>query len=116
MIALGLIVATLAVVRATRLITTDQLTDPLRHALTRRFPPTNREVVRPETGRPIPDSATITPHWIVKLAACDWCVSFWLALGAALVLHAIGLMPEWRWVGMGWWGMAGAAGLLLGWA
>jgi hypothetical protein len=108
-----LLAAVLAVVRATRLVTTDEVSAPARHALARRFPPRSGPQIRPETGEEIPTAVQLRPHWLLRLVYCDWCVSFWLSLLVALALHAAGLLDPWRWVVLAWWAIAGAAGLLL---
>ena len=111
-----LVAVSLAVFRVTRLVTTDDLAAPARRALRRRFPPTAGPLYREETGLPIPDTATIRPHWLVALSSCRWCLSVWLAAAAVLLLHASGFLDSWRWVVLAWPAVAGAAGLLGDWS
>ena len=59
MTALLVVVAALATYRVTRLVTADQITEPLRAFAERR-------------------------KWTGYLAQCDWCLSIWVAPGPAL--------------------------------
>lgn len=56
---LDLAVIVLAALRLTRLVTTDDLTSPLRERLWRRFPPSTR---------------------LGYLVTCNWCSSFWVSV------------------------------------
>ena len=108
-----LVLLVLAVVRATRLITTDSITLSWRRSLARRYPPSTVAQIAEQTGRPIAGAATLSPHWVVKLVNCSWCVSFWLALVGVVGLHFAGYVSRWQLVVLAWWGVAGGAGLLL---
>jgi len=66
MTALLVLVAALATYRVTRLVTADQITEPLRAFAERR-------------------------KWTGYLAQCDWCVSIWVAPGPAV---AVVLWPD----------------------
>ena len=65
----------LALARVTRLFTKDEITDPLRVVIFRRF------------GQ---DSS------IAYFAECPWCVSIWFAFGSAWYVF---LLTDWTW----WW-------------
>jgi hypothetical protein len=109
---LAFAVMTLAVVRATRLVTTDDLTEPMRRWLGRRFPPYRRTLTYKDGEAA---SHVTVPSFVVRLSSCDWCVSVYLAAVAALVGKWTHMVPTWQWIGWSWLGMAGGAGLLLGW-
>ena len=68
----------LAVARVTRLITTDQITDPPRRALLSRLSEQRRA-----------DRA------ITYLATCDWCVSIWVAAPAAVLVTSRYVTSRW---------------------
>jgi hypothetical protein len=96
MTALALAVMVLATARLTRLVTTDEITHHFRRRLS-----TRRE--------------TEGPTFWAQLVYCNWCVSVWVALVAALVARGTGLVSTWSWVVWAWLAIAGGAGLLLGW-
>lgn len=97
MTALAFVVMTLAVARATRAVTTDEVTEPMRGWMAERW------------------SDELGPRWPVVLVNCDWCIGFWLALLAAVLGKVTGLVHTWTWAGWCWPGMACAAGLTLRW-
>jgi hypothetical protein len=110
---LALVLLVLAVLRATRLVTTDSLTLNLRRALTRRFPPTAQPLYVEATAEPANGASVLTPHWLVKFVSCNWCVSFWFSLAGVVGLHFAGYLDRWQLVILAWWGVAGAAGYLM---
>jgi hypothetical protein len=61
-------------------------------------------------GRIDPDRKT----WIGEGYNCVFCVSFWLALGAALFVSLLGYADAWAWP-LTWLGIAGAVALLFRW-
>lgn len=67
-----LVVCALAVARATALVVADDITQPLRDAALRRL----------HAGSPI-----------AELITCPWCVSMWLAFGAAPLAWWYGTHP-----------------------
>jgi hypothetical protein len=97
MTALAFAVMVLATARITRLVTTDEITYRWRRPLANRR---NRD-----TG----------PTFMAQLVYCNWCVSVWIALAAALVARFTGLVHTWSWMVWAWLAIAGGAGLLLGW-
>ena len=97
MSALAFVVMSLAIVRGSRAVTTDEVTDGTREWIARRW------------------TDELGPRWPVILVNCDWCVGFWLALVAVVVGKFTHLVPTWTWAGWCWPGMAGAAGLTLRW-
>ena len=109
---LGLVIVTLAVMRVTRLVVADDITEPLRQAVTRRWPYQSKPMIRTYDAQPITETAQLVPQWPTKLLACQWCVSFWLSLAGALLAHASGVLPTWTEFGWGWPAIAGGAGLL----
>lgn len=109
---LVLVVLGLGTYRVTRLITTDTVTAPLRYALARRFPGGTRPLVRPETGKDIPETGEVHFHWVVELIYCDWCVSVWVAAVLVLAAHFTGLIGPWRWAGLAWPAVATLSGLV----
>ena len=108
-----LVVATLAVLRGTRLVTTDEVTAPLRLAVLRRWPSRVEPPTHPHTGQEMGDGGRAVPSWPVKLISCNWCVSFWLSGAVALGLHYSGFVPTWRWTVLAWWALAGSSGAAL---
>lgn len=109
---LALVLAAFAVMRVTRLVTTDEVAQPLRLALVRRFPPSTKPLIQPQTGDEVEGAAVFAPHWVVVLLSCGWCLSFWLALVAVIALHFAGWLNSWALVALAWLAVAGAAGIL----
>lgn len=60
------LLAVLATARLTRLVTADQILEPIRARLIRRY------------GEP-------TESKLMYLMTCDWCASFWIAVPVAVV-------------------------------
>jgi hypothetical protein len=74
LLVLAVVLYVLAVARITRLINADEITDPVRVAIGRRY--------------------GFESRWFY-LVSCAWCVSFWIGLATApLLTHALGL-PIW---------------------
>jgi hypothetical protein len=90
-----LLLAMLTVVRLTILVTRER--GPF--DLAERF----REVVLVRYGG---------GDWRYAGITCPWCVSFWLALPAAAAIWPTLTIPWWL-IWIGWWGLAGAAMLIL---
>ena len=109
---LALVIVTLAVMRVTRLVVADDLTEPMRQAVTRRWPYQSKPLIRPYDSQPIDETAQLVPQWPTKLLACQWCVSLWLSLAGALIAHASGLDDSWTTTVWSWPAIAGGAGLL----
>lgn len=61
-------------------------------------------------GRLDPDQKT----WIGRGINCVFCVSFWLALVAALFVSVLGYADPWAWP-LTWLGIAGGCALLFRW-
>lgn len=101
----------LATYRLTRLVTTDDLTAPLRLRLAERYP-AHVGPVRDSNGRAVAGSATNVPSAIVVLVHCVWCMGIWVALGAALALHFAGLCNSWTYVVLTWLAAATVVGFL----
>ena len=93
---LTFVLVSLTAARVTRLITSDSLTTPLRHALV--------------------NHASQRKHapWYVVLVHCDWCVSIWVAGAATLVAVGLGL-SSWHAALFLWGGSAFLAGAVLAW-
>lgn len=91
-----LAVMVLAVARLTRLVTTDDITEPWR--------------ARVMTHQPLG-----SPTWFARMIVCNWCVGIWVALVAAVVARLTGLVTTWVWAVWAWFAVAGGSGLLLGW-
>lgn len=85
-----LVLVSLAGYRATRLVTTDEISAPLRDRLHR------------EGGRPR----------LVGFVNCDWCVGVWVCLAAALLVHLGGLVDSWAYVALLWLAAATVVGFL----
>lgn len=68
MIVFEYVILALAVWRLTRIVTTDEITAPLRERIWRRFPPGNSQFGYAFT--------------------CDWCISIWTA-SAAMTMYKI---------------------------
>jgi hypothetical protein len=105
---LAFVVITLAVSRTTRLVTTDDVFEPLRKRLSQRVR------FRASPQLPLARARRHVP-WYVALVNCDWCVSFWLGAVAALIAKTTGLAETWVWAGWCWPGCAAGAGLVLQW-
>ena len=75
----GLMVGT----RATRIITADRVTEPLRERLLHRFG---------------------VEHRLVYFVHCTWCVGFWVALVTALLVW---FTSPHEWPMSAWWGIPG---------
>jgi uncharacterized protein DUF1360 len=103
--------AVLACYRATRLVTTDTITAPMRHGVLRRFPPRTLPLEDP-AGQPIEGTAGLRPTWQVELVNCTWCIGLWVALALVLALHFTGYANSWLIVGFAWFAVAAVAGLL----
>ena len=82
----------LAVARLTRLVTTDELTRPVRQALVRRLPDRS--------------------PW-AYLLVCRWCLSMWVAAPAAVAWWVLSAGP--RWSGH-WWADIPSVALALSYA
>lgn len=113
---LVLIVLSLATYRVSRAIAVDEVTEPFRMAVARRWPPSTYPLQRRETGREIPDTADLVASWPVRLIYCEWCLSVWAAAALVLGAHFAGLVGPWRWVGFSWPAVAALAGLVANWA
>jgi Protein of unknown function (DUF1360) len=83
----------LAVYRATRLVTTDEITEPFRRRIQSRG---WREQVRLDARDVVIETRTIDApgargalaRWTFSLVTCNWCVSMWVAGGVLmLALH-----------------------------
>jgi hypothetical protein len=94
---LVLVVMILVVARATRLVTTDEI------------------FLRPRTWLGGRSSGDVVP-WYVVLVNCDWCVSVWVALVAAVVAKETSMVSTWTWAAWSWLAVAMGAGSLLTWA
>jgi hypothetical protein len=106
------VVATLAAYRVSRLITTDDITEPLRVAIIRRWPATVEAITNPNDGSPMPGSAISKPQWPVVLVHCTWCVSLWISLAVVLIAHATGFDNSWTLVAFDWLASATVCGFL----
>lgn len=96
-----LVLCTLGSYRLARLVTTDELTEPLRHWTLVRFPPRRGEI-EDDLGRPLPGTARLVPSLPVTLVNCTWCVGVWTTLLLVVVAHLIGVLPLWQLVLLGW--------------
>lgn len=103
---LAFVVITLAIARGTMVVTTDEITQPVRDQVLRRAG-ANEDAAMGWQGK---------PPWYVRLALCDWCVSFWLALVAAIIGRVTGLIHSDTWAAWCWPAMATSAGITLKWA
>lgn len=103
----------LAVDRASRLVATDDVTEPIRQAARRRWPPGVRPQVGPD-GQDLEGTAVLMANWRVRLLVCPRCVSFWLAALAALGLQLGGEIGSWPIAVLVWWGVAGGSAISLG--
>lgn len=112
---LVLVVLSLATYRVTRAIAVDEVAEPLRMALARRFPPSTYPLQRRETGHEIPETATVVPSWPVRLVYCEWCLSVWVSAALVLGAHYAGLVGPWRWVGFAWPAVAALSGAVTNW-
>jgi hypothetical protein len=99
---LAFVVITLAVARVTRAVTTDDVSLSFRERIESR-------------GRARSASYPPSTPWYVTFTECDWCVSFWLALIAAAIGKATGLIDSWTWATWCWPAMAAGAGMTLRW-
>lgn len=106
-----LVLAALATYRLTRLVTTDDLTEPMRHRVLVRFPP-RRGALEDDLGRPIPGSSRLVPSLPVTFVNCSWCVSVWIAGIVLVAVHFAGLLPSWQLAAVAWLAVATSAGLL----
>lgn len=77
---LVLILYALAVLRVTRLVNLDEITDPIRIAAAHAFGPESK---------------------IVYFLQCPWCVSMWLGLGTAWIVPVLTPLPLWLWPFLG---------------
>ncbi|MDQ8706206.1 DUF1360 domain-containing protein [Streptomyces sp. LHD-70] len=92
----------LAVARATRLITTDSLTRPLRDKLGERaLAAYRRDEQATDTSEREPSVPPRAPgeRGLYALVTCPWCIGFWLSMLAYVLIYAIGTwpstLPEW---------------------
>ena len=104
-------VVSLATYRVARLVAVDSLSADLRRWVARRWPPFAVTEEYDETGQPQPGASVIEASLPVKLIHCVWCLSVWVALGAALGVHFAGLLPSWQWTVLLWLGASTGAGL-----
>ena len=84
----------LAVWRATLVVTTDTITLGARRRILRRFP-ARTVPLSDANGDDVPGTATLRPRWPVVAVNCDWCVSPYLAAAACLAAHGAGLSDPW---------------------
>lgn len=101
----------LACYRVTRLVVTDELTQPLRDRVLRRWPPTNRPLLGFD-GQPRPDTGRLAPSWQVTLVNCSWCVGVWTSLAGVALLHWRGYLHSWTVSGFAWLATSAVVGFL----
>lgn len=109
---LVLLVCVGATYRVAHAISTEEPGAPLRHFMARRFPPSTRPLVRPETGLPIPDTATVVASWPVRLLQCEWCTSWWIALALCVALYYLGTFASFEWALICWPAVATGSGVI----
>lgn len=90
----------LATYRVSRLVTTDEITEPLREYLVERYPP--REVA----------PNRLVASWPVTFVHCSWCVSIWTSLALLVATFYLGLVPTWQLLAIAWPAVAAVAGLI----
>lgn len=89
---LAFVVVTLAVARATRVIVYDEIAQPLRAWVLRRWP---------------------LPSKPGKLITCYWCSAVWIALLACLLVHIVTSSLPWAWLPLNWFAVAYASSWVL---
>lgn len=89
---LAFVVVTLAVARATRVIVFDEIAQPLRAWILRRWP---------------------LPSKPGKLVTCYWCAAVWVALLACLLVHTVTPALPWTWLPLNWFAVAYSASWVL---
>ena len=94
-----LVLATLASYRLTRLICLDEISEPWRTSLLRRFPPSD-------------DRGTTVHRWPVRWVNCPWCVSVWTSAVLTLAVQGAGYSYGWAFDAIAWLAVAAAVGLL----
>lgn len=109
---LVLVVLAAGTYRVARLVSTDEVTAPLRHAMARRWPPSTKPPMRWQTGQPVPDAASLVASWPVRLVSCEWCTAVWVAGAMVLGAHYCGLVHTWAWTGYSWPAVATGSGLV----
>ena len=85
----------LATTRATRFVTTDSLTEPVRAWLVEHIPARDER-----------------PSWVVSGVYCAWCVSVWVAGLAVVLARWAGWIRHGPFIVLAWLGIAGAVGML----
>lgn len=88
---------TLAAARLTRIITTDQIGEPLRRLVWRLA----GGEIPPALTSPIRDIVDFNPHWemalprvrrlVWDLVTCPWCIGFWISLTG--IAGALAVLP-----------------------
>ncbi len=106
-----LVLVSLASYRLTRVVTTDELTEPLRHWVLVYFPP-RQGALEDELGRPVDGTHTLVPSRPVMFVNCPWCVSVWTSLVLVLAAHFSGVLNSWQLVLLGWLAASTVVGLL----
>lgn len=101
----------LASFRLTRLVTTDELTEPFRHWVLVRFPP-RVGTIEDQFGRPKPGTSRLVPSIPVAFINCAWCVSVWTSLGLLIAAHFAGLFPSWELLAFAWLAVGAVVGLI----
>jgi Protein of unknown function (DUF1360) len=110
-----LIVAVLALgtYRLAHAVSTEEVSEPARSWLARRFPPSTQAPRRWQTGEPIPDAADLRASWPVRLVSCEWCTAWWVAGGLCAACHALaGGFATWGWTAISWPAVAAGSGVL----
>lgn len=99
---LTLLLLILFAYRVSRLVTTDDITEPLRNRLARKRTGNSTLVGSDGEGNKLFELETVERKYLGTLLTCDWCFGFWVSLATVLAYHltvAELSTPWWLWVG-----------------
>lgn len=105
-----LLVLILATFRLARALSTEDVAEPFRSWVARRFGPSTVAPRRWQSGQPVPDAADLRASWPVRLLNCERCTAWWIALGLCVAVHYLtGGFDTWGWTLMAWPAVAGGS-------
>lgn len=108
-----LALVSLGAYRLARVVTTDDLGQPVRDWVLRRWPSWSQPMTNPANGAAIADTAETVPSWQTKLVNCGWCLTVWTCALLVVADHFAGYLDSWQLAALAWPATAAAAGLLV---